>query len=142
MNGQTAWAVGINETIIKTVDGGANWQIQQTSEPMAGPHVNGVCALSNTHAWAAIDNDVMSCTTDGGVTWTSMKIPATVGDGYHLICVSALNMNTLWVTGVSFVGQPPLGEILHTNNGGETWEKQTMPCDSMLRRISFVGSPK
>jgi photosystem II stability/assembly factor-like uncharacterized protein len=77
-----------------------------------------------------------------GVNWTPVKIPTTVGNGYHLITVSALDIKTVWVTGINFTAHSPRGEILFTKDGGVTWEQQACPVDSMLRRISFVGSPK
>jgi len=141
-NGNTAWAVGVDETILKTVDGGAVWTVQKTSVPRAGPHINGVCALDTSNAWIAVDSDIMAHTTDGGRNWEEIRIPSSVGDGYHLLCVSAPSMTTLWVTGISFIGRSPFGEILHTGDGGEHWVRQDIPVDTMLRRVSFAGAPK
>jgi photosystem II stability/assembly factor-like uncharacterized protein len=141
-DGMTAWAVGVDETILRTTDGGATWQVMRTSVPNAGPHINGVCAFDSLNAWIAVDHDVMYRTVDGGVTLSEFKIPSSVGDGYHLICVSARDGNVLWVTGISFTASRPFGEVLYTSNGGFNWVRQEIPVDTMLRRISFVGSPK
>jgi hypothetical protein len=137
----TAWVVGVDETILKTTGGGMSWRVLKTSVPNAGPHVNGVCAFDSLSAWIAVDHDVMSQTVDGGTTFSEFKIPPSVGDGYHLICVSATDEDTLWVTGVSFTASRPFGSHFH-DNGGFHWVRQQIPVDTMLRRISFVGSPK
>ena len=139
---QTAWAVGPDQTIIKTTDGGEHWVIQHTTAPSYGWHINGICAMDINNAWAAVDFDYLMRTTNGGGNWTEFHIPASVGVGFYLIDVSALDMNTLWVTGVPFSANPQRGEILHTTDGGATWQNQTSPVNTNLRRISFVNSPK
>mgnify|MGYP000362438258 CR=1 FL=1 len=50
--------------------------------------------------------------------------------------VSAIDSNTVWVTGV---GEGAAGgKILHTTNGGDTWEPQTPPMNPNFGRVSFA----
>ena len=63
--------------------------------------------------------------------------------GYTPGGVTCLDTDVAWV--VADQGKPtdpgkPLGIILHTTNGGESWVRQSAPTDIHFWKISFVGA--
>ena len=79
----TGWAVGgsINKTMIKTTDGGSNWQSIAASNIFSNLMYDIAFADANTGWLATFDSIYM--TSDGGTTWvnegyvTSVKVPST-----------------------------------------------------------------
>lgn len=130
---KTAWAVGHNTTIFKTMDGGASWQIQMDKGD--GYDMNSVCAIDEYNAWAARDYGLVYWTSDGGKTWNEQN-----PNGIHLFLlgVSATTLKTAWVVGASTSGQG--GIILHTTNRGVSWTEQSAPIDVFFESVSFVGA--
>jgi|APFre7841882654_1041346.scaffolds.fasta_scaffold07834_3 photosystem II stability/assembly factor-like uncharacterized protein len=129
---KTAWAVGHDITIFKTMDGGASWQIQMAKSIL---DMNGVCAIDKYNAWAARDYGLVYWTSDGGKTWNEQNPN---GTRFWLLSVSARTLKTAWVVGASPSGQG--GIILHTTNRGVNWTEQFAPINVFFERVSFVGS--
>lgn len=80
---QTAWAVGIDGYVIRTVDGGKNWQEAQTGAPRT--HL--FCIGTDKGDTILIGgNEVFLSSTDKGVTWQSpaLEPPVTYGWLYGL----------------------------------------------------------
>lgn len=72
-------------------------------------------------------------TIDGGSTWIQ-KFGPNVGELYDMTFSDNLNG---WVVGFLFTGN----SILHSNDGGETWEEMTSaPTDIGLNSVFFVDS--
>lgn len=130
---KTAWAVGVDEYILKTIDGGTSWQTQRTSGYL---HMNGACAIDKYNAWITQDYGEVYWTSDGGKTWNSQH-PAGAG-GFYLLSVSARIMKTAWVVGGDI--ERKTGIILHTTNRGVNWTEQFAPVNVPFHRVSFVGT--
>ena len=73
---------------------------------------------------------------DNGQTWTQQVSNAS---GYYLLRVCALDENTAWISGYTLY-PPTIGIILHTIDGGQTWNEQDYGLDSGLWDIHFVDS--
>lgn len=134
-NNRTAWVVGVDQTVLKTVDGGASWQTQMHTAG-AFDHMNGACAIDECNAWIAQDDGVVYWTSDGGKTWNEQTA---VVAKYHLMSVSAKNLKKAWVVGRSQIDNR-VGTILHTTNGGINWTVQFAPVNVPFYRVSFVGT--
>jgi photosystem II stability/assembly factor-like uncharacterized protein len=118
-----AIAAGMNDAILRTVDGGASWQ---SIPELYGTHYAAFCLDSLT---AYVSTCGLIKTTDGGATWGD--VPNTGG------CVRSLCMIDS-VTGVA-VGDG--GVILRTETGSSYgWMQQVSGTAATLRGVSF-GTP-
>jgi photosystem II stability/assembly factor-like uncharacterized protein len=123
----TAWAVGLDGTILATTDRGAIWTAQR-SGTAAGLY--GVAASSPTVAWA-VDHGATSggiaATTDGGATWT------TSAQSVPMNAVAAASPSVAWAVGES-------GVIVSTTDGGVNWFRQQSSSVASLHGVA-VGGP-
>ena len=93
---QNGWAVGFNNLVLHTTDGGQTWTPQDVHAPPVTA-ITGVTAVSSTTAWIAGWNGFVSRTRDGGQTWQRELVPgaSTVAfEGAHFI-----DANSGWVGG-------------------------------------------
>ncbi len=92
----TAWAVGDNGTIAKTIDSGANWLQQPswtTSIELMDVHFNTL----NGHGYIGGNDQTARQSKDGGVTWESMNpILAAPGDDINAIYLAS-ESNKLYI---------------------------------------------
>jgi len=116
---QTAIAVGEAGTILRTMDGGATWTMQDsgTSASLGG------VAFADPNVGAVVGQTILQ-TTDGGATWRRHYNWITANG------VSFVDANAGWAVDGG-------GGILHTTDGGVFWTRQfTAPVS--LRAVSFV----
>jgi photosystem II stability/assembly factor-like uncharacterized protein len=135
---QNIWAVGHGFTIVKSTDGGVEWElVTPDSLQASGNDANGITLLSPTDAWVALDYGNIWRTADGGSTWEYQTVPSGCG-GFFLLRITATDPNTAWVTGGSAYGSPE-GIILHTTDGGTTWTRQDDGTMPFLWDVGFAG---
>lgn len=128
------WAVGHQFTFLRSTDGGSTWE--DKSFQGSNYDANDVAAIGAASAWVVEDNDGIYRTDDGGTTWTTQEAP--LGSrGNHLLSISAIDANTAWAVGTSFVGAGT-GVILHTTDAGLNWIAQTLEVSVGLVQVSFV----
>ena len=129
LNENYGWAIG-GATIgdlgpyFYTTDGGLNWylydwQLQGTDIVFVNPDTGFIAA----------PNGIIRKTVNGGQTWSDIQTPATQ-DVMHLFFVDE---NNGWAT----LGQYSEGNILHTEDGGNTWELQQVIVESNGRIFSI-----
>lgn len=70
---QNGWAVGFNNLVLHTTDGGQTWAAQNIGAPPLTA-INGVTAVNSTTAWIAGWYGFVARTTDAGLTWRAEKI--------------------------------------------------------------------
>ena len=119
-DGLHGWTVGNAGTVMRTANGGATWDPQDSG---VGQQLNGVDALSSagvTYAWAvgnrpaANQPGVIRTTTDGGLNWTAQTNPV----NQSLNAVDFVDDANGWAVGNA-------GTIVHTGDGGNTpWVNQ------------------
>jgi photosystem II stability/assembly factor-like uncharacterized protein len=139
-----AWAVGPSQ-IIYTGDGGHTWVNKPNG--IGFNHNNGVCIAYNTKELPDEDKVVIWVATDynmifklSGLYNDWIKQPGIDGAlSAMYMGVSAMDENKVWITTNSFTGK---GQILHTQDGGETWVIQDIPYEVSLRRITFAGGKR
>jgi parallel beta-helix repeat protein len=137
LNAKNVWAVG-NASGQHTTDGGETWQ---NVTPLNGGGFydwNGVFAVNENNVWVARDNDGIY--QYDGDTWNKFSPPPPAGSGgFHLVRVSAVDPQSVWVSGPSFL-EPDKGIIVHTDDGGVTWEQQDPGFEAGFWGVSFVKS--
>ncbi|MGL5985842.1 MAG: PKD domain-containing protein, partial [Burkholderiales bacterium] len=117
----SGWAVGLNGTIVRTVNGGVSWLNQYTGTSAA---LNALRTIDANTAWAAGDHGVILKTTDGGSTWA----PQSSGASVSLQGLTALDANTAWAVGAE-------GVIVKTTDGGATWQRQSSGVPDALTAV-------
>lgn len=135
---QNIWAVGHGFTILKSTDGGIDWElVTPDSLQASGNDANGLTVLSPSDVWVVLDYGNIWRTANGGETWDFQEVPTGV-EGFFMLRISATSYSTAWVSGYSGFGQPE-GVLLHTTDGGTSWVRQDDGTIPGLWDIGFVG---
>ena len=132
------WTVGVGHMLATTRNGGATWLCPAI--PGGLLHFNGVCAVDVNTAWVADDYNAIWRTTDGGWNWSHWNPPLVNHGTTYMLGVSAASDRVVWIVGSDVENFDNKAVIVHTSDGGDTWEQQTSPANSWLRRVSFVGA--
>lgn len=145
------WASGAslpndNPSFYRTVDAGVQWE--HVIQVGANDHLDDICAASPNDVWGALNGDGIDgrvwrvhVERDGLVDAKDVTPPAQ--DGYVASGVTCLDTRVAWVVGsqqAEVDKNKPLGIILHTTDGGETWAQQSAPDDVFYWKISFAGA--
>jgi len=119
------WVVGNDGIIQHTVDGGENWEYQESTTDFNLQSVffvdslNGWIAGKLNYAWPSFYKYIILHTNDGGITWDEQ--PSNWGgESASLDDIFFINDTTGWATGL--IWGPG---ILFTNDGGNTWIQLT-----------------
>ena len=158
------WATGSN-TIIHTVDGGTTW-VNQVNP--ADENLYGIGMGDNHHLWVVgIDGEILA-TTDGGTTWVEQSfsldwllgvhfendltgwivgsggaIYKTTDGGSNWIAqragTSAGLRRTVFVDEDNVWGCGTKGFIIHSGDGGLTWEGKDSGFDDWIWDITFAS---
>ena len=116
--------------IIKTVNGGLTWNIDTTSIP---DRVFDVEFESSSDGWIVGRNGYVGKSIDGGDNWTSQ----TSGTGEDLFAISFSSLTNGWAVGAD---GGTGGEILHTVDGGITWNLQSTTSTGDLTGVFAINS--
>jgi len=125
----TGWIVGPNKTIIKSVNGGADWTPQASSAPQ---NLLDVFMVDNQTGWTVGEYGVILKTKNGGIDWDNQLS----GTFYFLHACFFMNDQMGWICGGPVAGDTSI--ILNTSDGGTTWNRQNCTADASLRDIYFI----
>jgi photosystem II stability/assembly factor-like uncharacterized protein len=122
-----AWAVGPNGLILATNDGGKNWVTQNLDKTYSLVRVR----MFGPDGWivgADAGRALLLRSTDGGATWRRqpLQVVETLMDLY-------MDQLEGWIVGSN-------GLILHTINGGASWEQYSTPTKNDLGCLFFLSS--
>ena len=125
----TGWVAGVhvvplvsqNSVIQKTVDGGQNWDAQETGTEDV---LEDIFFVDDKHGWAVGENGLILHTSNGGEKWTAQAS----GTEETLRSIRFTDKFMGWAVG----GDLGVGVIVHTNDGGKKWEIQD-PGDPMIQ---------
>jgi photosystem II stability/assembly factor-like uncharacterized protein len=118
--------VGDSNTILKTTDGGQNWQ--KVTPPANNPaqELYSICIPEPSVIYISGNNSTVYKSVNGGNTWTTCN---TSGFGDILL-------QGIWATGANRVftvgqtmGSDARGFIRHSSDGGNTWDSVTLADD-------------
>lgn len=135
------WVVGSSGTILHTVDGGVNWEAQESG---TGQVLKAVTFVNNQKGWVVGHGGTIMWTRDGGRHWTAVrsssqqleeKGPVILGSGSQsaLLKVYFLNEREGWVGGEE-------GFLLHTRDGGEHWEQGALFSLAPITGIHYIDA--
>jgi photosystem II stability/assembly factor-like uncharacterized protein len=110
---EIGWVAGDSGTILRTTDGGITWQPQQTSTK-ADLFV--IKFLDDKTGWAAGSNGTLLRTTDGGASWSK----GATSQQINIVDLTFIDAQEGYLVGYAGIG--PRGYVLHTSDGGVTWE--------------------
>ncbi|HZV13418.1 MAG TPA: YCF48-related protein, partial [Candidatus Kapabacteria bacterium] len=128
-----AFAVGDDGVIVASEDGGHTW-LNQKSGTRAS--LNGV-AFADANNGYAVGNGIILYTTNGGLLWktladTSWNKTKRNAEGPSVSFCDSLN---------GFISEGELStNILHTTDGGVTWESQSLPVP--CRAVACINPHK
>jgi photosystem II stability/assembly factor-like uncharacterized protein len=128
------WVVGQN-TVLHTTDGGDNWYPQDTPTYYGYYSVDFVDAQ---HGWIAGKHGTILHTDDGGQNWVEQDSGYSTG-AYYFYGVHFVDENVGWVVGGysdAFGDTAPI--IVHTTDGGDTWETQLYGSNKPLLNAVFA----
>ena len=120
----TGWAVGDSGTIIKTTNGGLNWEYHNLINRM---YLFGVKFISSTTGYIAADSGRVYKTTDGGNSWVYYS----TGTYDRLLCISFPDVNTGYCAGWQ--------HIFKTTNAGINWSITNPDNPSLFYSIFFIN---
>lgn len=126
-NVNNGWIVGDNGKVIKTTDGGANWNYVTNSGINPGERSKDVFFLDANTGWIS-SKDIsghafLQHTTDGGANWTTLGTFPSDGSIYSIYFYDA---NNGWVTGFD----PP--RIYHFTGTTSVEENNNIPIEFSL----------
>jgi len=132
----TGWVVGGTGTgnLLKTVDGGSNWNQVVYPDPKA---LESVFFVDADHGWAVGAAGTVITTTNGGIDWFSQ----TISDKY-LNDVYFLDELHGWAVGGS-ANQDGPATIYKTWDGGQNWHLQAdidAPVNFDLQGVTFIST--
>ncbi len=114
----SGWICGNGGTILRTLNGGVNWMVQNSGTP-----------TKNLGDIFPVDGNIVYCvgwfetilkSTDGGSNWTALRNgPDNTGKNY--LAAHFINQNTGWIAGQGFY-------VLKTTNGGVTFDSSFVPA--------------
>lgn len=116
------WVAGTNATIAGSHDQGKNWQVIDLGEDT---QITTIQFVDTQHAYAFGEFGLSLVSGDGGASWK--KNPALPGDFYPYAALFH-NVGEGWVSGIA-------GQIMHTRDGGQTWQKQVNATQAPLNRL-------
>jgi len=116
-DGQTGWAVGHDEIILRTTDGGATWTRVNYAPENEKPLLD-VWFADAQKGLAVGAYGSMLTTSDGGQTWQPRTINET--DDFHLNDISAAADGTLYIAAEA-------GHLYRSTDGGTTWQALPSP---------------
>ena len=119
----TGWAVGAGGVILHTLDGGVNWEVQDSG---VTDNLYAVHFHDADTGWAAGAGGVILHTSDGSQNWSSQDS----GVQTSLYSIYFHDANQGWSVGKD-------GVILHTADGGRSWTLQNSGVSKTLYSISF-----
>lgn len=116
------WVAGTNAVIAASADRGKTWQVTDLGEDT---QITTIQFVSDKQVVALGEFGLTVMSEDGGATWT--KGPKIPGDFYPYAALFR-DAREGWVSGIA-------GQMLHTRDGGQTWQKQVNATQASLNRL-------
>ena len=132
---ENGWCVGSGGEIIRTNDGGKTWHRQKSGTTW---NLFDVHFTSKQRGWVVGMNGTMLSTVDGGTNWKLASISRR-HPFFFLDAVTFVSPEIGWVVGLDLRSLGMDGLILHTENGGKTWQRQEGHTANFLDDVFFIS---
>lgn len=119
----TGWAVGHDAVILRTVDSGRTWQLQNFQPELERPFLDVVFADAN-RGIAIGAYGLMMATSDGGTTWEEVDAASIREEELHLNSLTRLANGEFFIVGET--------GMMGVSLDGTTWERVTAPYEGSL----------
>lgn len=136
LNESTAWAVGHDGVVLKTEDGGANWNlIYRTLDHTDSSFVD---PLLDVTFWTEDQGISVGAfgqyfvTNDGGVSWQSQKEMIPNEDELHFNAILRTPANEIFIASEH-------GSLFYSADGGSNWQLITLPAEATF--FSLAHNP-
>ena len=134
----TGWCVGSAGEIIHTENGGKTWQRQESGTAW---NLFDVHFTSKQRGWAVGMSGTILSTLDGGAHWQLASISRS-HPFFLLDAVTFVTADSGWIVGLDLRSLGMDGLILHTENGGKTWQRQESHTPNFLDDVFFTSETK
>ncbi len=130
VDNQNGWVAGNFGRILHTSNGGQTWKYQ----PNPGGNFNSIKFVNAQIGWVVgsqpgSNGALIANTLDGGQTWNLQTSGVPSNEIFYDL--SFIDTQNGWVVGTA-------GTILHTTNGGQSWETQFSNPNVALKSVHFV----
>lgn len=125
------FAVGHEETLLRTTDAGVTWQLVQTDSN--GAPLLRVRFFGSDTGFAVGGQGTLLKTVDGGATWTRSIVNADDGFDPHLFDIAMLPGNRLLVAAEA-------GHLFRSTDGGTYWVQLTSPYTGSYFGLTAFGN--
>ncbi len=132
------WCVGSAGEIIHTENGGKTWQRQESGTTW---NLFDVHFTSKQRGWAVGMSGTILSTLDGGAHWNLASISKS-HSFFFLDAVTFVTADRGWIVGLDLRSLGMDGVILHTENGGKTWQRQESHTPNFLDDVFFISETK
>jgi photosystem II stability/assembly factor-like uncharacterized protein len=132
LNENVGWAAGYNGTILKTTDGGVNWNSQSL---ITADDIHSIFFIDSSNGWLVLyefspdRHGIIMRTTDGGETWVNQLMIW----GFTLHRIYFTDINNGYALGSN-------GILYKTSNGGQNWN-EISPFYSYWLYSAFFFNP-
>jgi photosystem II stability/assembly factor-like uncharacterized protein len=122
------WAVGTNNSILKTTDGGATWQSVAAPQSTIPTELYSISIINQNTIYISGSFGMVYKSTDGGAQWSLCD---TTGFNQALIQgIHAITPDRVFLAGGVMDDNGDLrGFIRYTENGGASWDSVTLADD-------------
>ncbi|MBV6479907.1 MAG: Ycf48-like protein [Ignavibacteria bacterium] len=117
LNEKTGWAVGDAGVVIKTTNGGINWNYVPNPTPTLSPNLWSVEPIDSNIVYVTSSGDFIMKTTDGGLNWRVLHSCPECNSSTKGIYF--LNKDTGWILGAY--------KVFRTYDGGKTLDSFYVP---------------
>ena len=147
-NNLTAWtAMNMTGHLWWTFNGGSTWH-KSNDSLTATADFDDICASGTSVVWIACNGGGWNGGFTARVTVSNGSFQSNVTNHppYMMEGISPLTDNKAWAVGFRMASVPsdlPAGAIFYTEDGGVSWQQQTLPVDAHdveLWKVSFVGA--
>ncbi len=122
------WVVGGKKDgfgmILRTTDGGVTWQRVGDKNMIPNFSVFGIQAVTDLKLWVCGDSGTVMKTMNGGGVWTKMPVDTLSGTNTRFYSITTSGEDNIWVIGTESGSSGSQAVIIHSSNGGATWERQ------------------
>ncbi|ENO84969.1 WD40/YVTN/BNR-like repeat-containing protein [Thauera linaloolentis] len=116
------WVAGTHAGIAHSADRGRTWTHLDLGEDA---QITALQFVDEAYAIAVGEFGLVAASTDGGASWTRLE---PIPNDFYPYAALFLSREEGWVSGIA-------GQILHTADGGRSWERQANDAQAPLYRL-------